>query len=144
MRSILIADDHPGCRDSMARLLRRLGYRTLPAGNANEALDVLQQSMIDLAILDLDMPQGGGLRVLRTISLIRPQLPVLMVSGHSSRQSLLRAYAAGAYGYLPKPIRVPLLKKLLSEVTSSHALVTVSRRTVIRIQITERKPHAED
>ena len=144
MRSILIADDHPGCRDSMARLLRRLGYRTLPAGNAIEALDVLQQSMIDLAILDLDMPQGGGLRVLRTISLIRPQLPVLMVSGHSSRQSLLRAYAAGAYGYLPKPIRVPLLKKLLSEATRPHALVTVSRHTFIRIQITDRNPHAED
>jgi DNA-binding NtrC family response regulator len=127
MRTVLLADDDRECRVSLARMLTRWGCRSLPAVDAAEALWFLEKTLVDLAILDLEMPLGGGLSVLQRIRVRQPGLPVLMLTGSATRDSLLRAYAAGAYGFLPKPVSVALLKQVMAEVltTNMPALVRV-------------------
>ncbi len=120
MRTVLLADDNRECRDSLARMLKRWGCRFLPAVDVAEALWLLEKIPLDLAILDLEMPFGGGLSVLQRIRVSQPGLPVLMLTGSASRESLLRAYAAGAYGFLPKPVSVDLLRQMLAEVLTTN------------------------
>jgi len=120
MRTVLLADDNRECRDSLARMLKRWGCRFLPAVDVAEALMLLEKTLVDLAILDLDMPLGGGLSVLQRIRVNQPGLPVLMLTGSATRESLLRAYAAGAYGFLPKPVSVDLLRQMLAELLTTH------------------------
>jgi CheY-like chemotaxis protein len=120
MRTVLLADDNRECRDSLARMLKRWGCRFLPAVDVAEALWLLEKTLVDLAILDLEMPLGGGLSVLQRIRVSQPGLPVLMLTGSATRESLLRAYAAGAYGFLPKPVSVDLLRQMLAEVLTTH------------------------
>jgi CheY-like chemotaxis protein len=120
MRTVLLADDNRECRDSLARMLKRWGCRFLPAVDVAEALWLLEKIPLDLAILDLEMPFGGGLSVLQRIRVSQPGLPVLMLTGSATRGSLLRAYAAGAYGFLPKPVSVDLLRQMLAEVLTTN------------------------
>jgi two-component system response regulator PilR (NtrC family) len=120
MRTVLLADDNRECRDSLARMLKRWGCRFLPAVDVAEALWLLEKTLVNLAILDLEMPLGGGLSVLHRIRVSQPGLPVLMLTGSATRESLLRAYAAGAYGFLPKPVSVDLLRQMLAEVLTTH------------------------
>ena len=121
MRTVLLADDNRECRRSMMRLVARLGLRTLSAVNTDEVLRMLERTMIDLAILDLEMPREGGLGVLRRIHRHRPSLPVIIVSGADSRAAVLRSFAAGAYGFLPKPVDVYALRHYLRRaVTPVH------------------------
>jgi DNA-binding NtrC family response regulator len=113
MRTVLLADDNRECRRSMMRLIQRLGLRTLTAANTDEVLRALERTMIDLAILDLEMPREGGLAVLPRIRRHRPSLPVIIVSGADSREAVLRSFAAGAYGFLHKPVDVYTLRRFL-------------------------------
>jgi len=127
MRTVLLADDNRECRVSLARMVSRWGCRPLSAEDAAEALWFLEKTLVDLAILDLEMPLGGGLSVLAQIRVRQPGLPVLMLTGSASREALLRAYAAGAYGFLSKPVSVELLRQLMTEILTTHmpALVRV-------------------
>ncbi len=131
MRTVLLADDNRECRVSLARMIGRLGCRSLSAVDAAEALWLLERTLVDLAILDLEMPRGGGLSVLQKVRVHQPGLPVLMLTGSVTRESLLRAYAAGAYGFLPKPVSVALLKQVMTEVLTTHMPALVRVRPLI-------------
>src|SRR4030042_6660691 len=121
MRTVLLADDNRECRDSLARMLKRWGCRFLPAVDVAEALWILEKTLVDLASLALEMPFGGGLSVLHRIRVSQPGLPVLMLTGSATRESLLRAYAAGAYGVLPQPVSGALSRQLLAGALTPRA-----------------------
>src|SRR4030042_5720286 len=103
MRTVLLADDNRECRDSLARMLKRWGCRFLPAVDVAEALWILEKTLVDLAILDLEMPFGGGLSVLHRIRVSQPGLPVLMLTGSATREPVLPASPPGPTGLFPKP-----------------------------------------
>jgi CheY-like chemotaxis protein len=134
MRTVLLADDNRECRDSLARMIGRLGCRSLPAVDAAEALQLLERTLVDLAILDLEMPGGGGLSVLQQVRVHQPGLPVLMLTGSLTRESLLRAYAAGAYGFLPKPVSVAMLKQVMVEVLTTNMPALIRVRPLITLR----------
>ncbi len=134
MRTVLLADDNRECRDSLARMIDRLGCRSLPAVDAAEALWLLERTLVDLAILDLEMPGGGGLSVLQQVRVHKPGLAVLMVTGSLTRESLLRAYAAGANGFLPMPVSVAMLKQVMVEVLTKNMPALIRVRPLITLR----------
>ena len=80
---ILLVDDNPALRDSVAKALEQLGYRVITAANGTEALDFFQHNDIDLLLTDYDMPGLKGTELALAARKIRPGLPVVLCSGGS-------------------------------------------------------------
>ena len=90
--TILIVDDTLSCRESVAAMLRRSGYRVICAENGRRALDVLENNSPDLMILDLAMPDSSGPEFLQTVraDLRWRDLPVILFTGSGDVIELAR------------------------------------------------------
>lgn len=104
LKKVLIVDDHSILREGMRLVIDRCVDMTVAdeAENGQEALRKIQNNDFDLVILDISMPGRSGLDVLTDIKRIKPKLPVLILSMHPEEQYALRAFRAGASGYLTK------------------------------------------
>jgi two-component system chemotaxis response regulator CheY len=116
MKRLLIVDDSKLMRDMVAACLRPLGEAAFEfAGTGLEAIERLALSTFDLVILDLNMPDVGGIEVIefvRSQDHLR-QLPILVVTTRGDDPSRTRVLEAGASGFLSKPFAPP---QLLEEV----------------------------
>jgi two-component system chemotaxis response regulator CheY len=116
MTRLLIVDDSKLMRDMVAACLRPLGAVTFEfAGSGLEAIERLAIAAFDLVVLDLNMPDVGGIEVTefaRAQDRLR-QIPILIVTSRADDDSRARALAAGASSFLPKPFAPP---DILSEV----------------------------
>src|SRR5689334_23307037 len=104
MLRILITDDHALIRLGLKQLLVAGFGKTFigEATNAREALDQISQKDWDVVLLDISMPGRSGLDVLRDIKMIKPKLPILILSACSEDQFALRVLKLGASGYVKK------------------------------------------
>ncbi len=101
---ILVVDDNPTARNYLRALLeQQLSWQVCEeARTGEEALQRLRQAAPDLVMLDFQMPDLNGLEVARQISRIRPDVPVLMVTIHLSKQLAQEALKAGIKGVCAK------------------------------------------
>ena len=101
---VLIADDHPIVREGFKKIVTADPDMMVAgeAENGQEVLTLLQRSKFDICLLDISMPGRNGLEILREIRLHWPRLPVLTVSMYPEEQFAVRAFKAGAAGYLTK------------------------------------------
>jgi two-component system invasion response regulator UvrY len=101
---IMLVDDHPivrrGVRDILAEAFPQAHIQEV--GSGGEAISLVQGAAWDIVILDLTLPDGSGLDVLKRIREWQSRLPVLVLSMHAADQFARRAIAAGASGYLTK------------------------------------------
>jgi two-component system, NarL family, invasion response regulator UvrY len=101
---VMLVDDHPivrrGLRDLLADAFA--GSIIAEVGSGREALAALHSNSWSVMVLDLSLPDGSGLDVLKRVRELRPRLPVLILSVHAADQFARRAIAAGASGYLTK------------------------------------------
>lgn len=104
MAHILILDDEQPLLQSLTLELGRGGHTSLPAETGAEALRLLETRSIDMAILDVQLPDISGLEVLRKIREEMPEVPVLMVTAYASVDSAVEAMKEGALDYLEKPL----------------------------------------
>ncbi|RME96077.1 MAG: DNA-binding response regulator [Verrucomicrobia bacterium] len=100
----LVADDHAVVRRGLREILEEsfAGCVVEEAGDIAATLAALERGEWDLLVLDLQMPGGSGLELLRTVRQLRPQLPVLVLSVHPEDPYGIRTIRAGAAGYLTK------------------------------------------
>ncbi len=104
IKTILIADDEQGVRESLKRLLEFESYRVLVAEDGTRALDLISSEFVDLVLLDIKMPGMDGMEVLSHIHEDQPELPVVIISGHGTIQTAVEATRLGAYDFIEKPI----------------------------------------
>ncbi|APX94063.1 DNA-binding response regulator [Halomonas sp. 1513] len=105
MYRLLIADDHPLFREAMVAVIARglSGSETLEAPSLGATLEVIaQHDDLDLALLDLGLPDAEGLNGLARLRQAAPWLPVVIVSAEQHKQTILEALSLGAVGYIPK------------------------------------------
>ncbi len=103
-KTILIVDDHPLVREGLKSILKPdTGYEVVgQAGRAREALRLVKSLKPDLVLLDLGLPDKSGLELSREIRNISPPTRILIVSMHSTVDYIVKAFQAGATGYMTK------------------------------------------
>ncbi|MFN0058655.1 MAG: sigma-54-dependent transcriptional regulator [Planctomycetota bacterium] len=114
-RRVLIVDDEKNFALLLAAELGRLGFETSCAHDADGALAKIEHDEFDALLLDIRMPGRDGIAALRDVKRIRPQLEVIMLTGHATIETALEAMRAGAYDYLTKPCKIEELQLLLEK-----------------------------
>src|SRR6476646_1107002 len=122
--NLLIVDDERAMREACREAATALGYRTTAAESAEHALRIIDAHNIDVLLLDLKLPGAGGLDVLRQLRKARPDIEVVVVTGHGTVESAVQAMKAGAYDYMTKPFSLEELKLLLARVAAHLKLKT--------------------
>ncbi len=104
-RSVLIADDDPGIRDSLRETLDREGWETITAEDGRGAVEVVRVRVVRVALVDMQMPDMSGLEALREIRRIVELLPIIAMTADRDRWAKEEVVAAGAFDLLWKPLR---------------------------------------
>lgn len=104
MPSILVVEDHKIMAEVLTNVLRQRGGFEVAgvAGTSAEAMERLLESDVDLALVDVSLPDMNGIELVAMIHKKYPRLPCLMISGHINKNYVNRALAAGARGYVVK------------------------------------------
>ncbi|HXZ00723.1 MAG TPA: response regulator [Stellaceae bacterium] len=129
---IVVVEDHPAHLDYLAALLRRCGYEVDAFLSARAALHHLEQSSADLVITDVFMPGMDGFEVLKDLKRVRPELPIIAVSGSGPQDRSLFLDAMqqlGARAGLSKPLDIHSLLDLVARLTGAPPRLSPSHRT---------------
>ncbi len=100
----LIVDDEKNILLTLNQALQLEGYKTELAAGGQLALDVIANKPVDVVLMDVKMPDLDGLAALERIKVLRPDLPVIMMSGHGTIETAVKATHLGARDFLEKPI----------------------------------------
>ena len=101
---ILVVDDEKNIRGSLEGILKDEGYRVRAVATAEELLKQVGQALPDLVILDVWLPGMDGLQALEELKRLHSELPVIMISGHSTVEAAVKATKLGAYDFIEKPL----------------------------------------
>ncbi len=101
---ILVVDDEVSIRESLRGILQDEGYLTTVAASGEEAIEEVLKDPPDLILLDIWLPGMDGLAVLAEIKKLHAGLPVIIISGHGSIDTAVRATKMGAFDYVEKPL----------------------------------------
>jgi two-component system, NarL family, invasion response regulator UvrY len=125
---ILIVDDHAIVREGLVRILEGTGrgWQVAEATSGFQALEWLRRHEAQLVIVDLSMPGMSGLDLIARLRKEFPRLRVLVLSMHAEEQYALRAFQAGAHGYVTKDRAPAELMDAVAKVASGGAYVTAS------------------
>src|SRR5437667_11887274 len=137
-RKILIVDDDPGIRASLAVILQSWGFEPLQACDAVEAATTVGHEDSDIVISDVVMPETSGLELLKKLKSGDPHRPILLVTAQGSIDMAVEAMKQGARDFLTKPLTdLPKLKSLLEDAEREIELRRKAKRLTTRIE-TER------
>jgi DNA-binding NtrC family response regulator len=125
--NLLIVDDERSVREACRDVGSALGYHATAVESAEQALRVADSQTIDLVFLDLTLKDVGGLEVLRQLKARRPEIEVIMMTGHGTVESAVEAMKSGAYEYVTKPFTMEQLRLLLERVAGHLRLKTENR-----------------
>ena len=103
---ILVVDDDPNLRKTLADILRIKGYETAVAENGAEAIAAAERETFSLALIDLMLPDVPGIEVMARIKAISPLTEAIILTGHASMDTAIEATKQGAYSYLLKPYQM--------------------------------------
>jgi len=101
--TILIVDDEESVRKSLADVMRDEGYDVVTAASGREGIDLLNTTQPSIALLDIAMPEFDGIETLRRFKELRPEMQVIMVTGHGTIETAVKTTKMGAYDFLLKP-----------------------------------------
>jgi two-component system, NtrC family, nitrogen regulation response regulator NtrX len=133
MHSVLIVDDEQSIRDSLTGILRDEGFHAVTAGNGEEALNRLREERPDLVLLDIWMPGVDGLETLARIREFQPDQLVIMMSGHGSIETAVKATKLGAHDFIEKPLSLEKLLVTMQNALKLNQLVEENRELKAKI-----------
>jgi DNA-binding NtrC family response regulator len=107
--SVLIVDDDRNIRRTLSTALELDGFSCQSADHASAALEAFAERTFDVVLLDVQLPDASGLDLLVRLRAMRPEVPIVIMTGHGTSQMAFDAIARGASNFLDKPIRVDTL-----------------------------------
>jgi DNA-binding NarL/FixJ family response regulator len=144
MQKVLIVDDHEVLRDGVKKLLDEQpdAITCGEAGTADEALRKASTEDWDVVVLDLSLAGRSGLEVLKRLKLIRPRLPVLVLTIHSEEQYVRRAFKAGAAGFITKDSPRTELSKAIHKVMNGGKYLSpaLAEKLIVELERGDDRP----
>lgn len=132
--SILVVDDEEGIRTSLRSILEDEGYQVAVASSGGEALKICGTDPPDLMILDIWMPEMDGLETLRRVKEFVPMMQVMMMSGHGSIETAVKAVKLGAYDYIEKPLSLESVTLRVKHALKQYRLEQENRALRNKVQ----------
>jgi two-component system, NtrC family, response regulator AtoC len=126
--NILVVDDQDSIRHFVGKALEDEGYTVLATSSIREARQVIEQEMPDLALLDLKLPDGTGLELLREIKRVQPAVTVILMTAFGEVETAVEAMSAGAFWFVKKPFQNEELLALVGRALESQKLWIELRR----------------
>jgi DNA-binding NtrC family response regulator len=113
--SVLIVDDEPIVRESIRDWLKDAGYQVATAESGEEALEMIEKQDFSVVVLDVRLPGKTGVRVLKEIKGLKPQIKSIIITAYPSAELAAEAIKLGAVDYLIKPVVPDDLERLIRE-----------------------------
>lgn len=135
---VMIVEDHPIALEGLSLAINEQDHLELmeAAGTAREALDVMSEQVPDVAVIDLELPDKGGLDLIEDIKNQHPDVAMLVVSAHSEALYAERALNAGALGYIHKNKAIRHIVEGIEQVLSGEVYVSEeTSQRLVRKQI---------
>ena len=126
--SILIVDDDEVMRETLSDVLKRGEYEVYSVGSGGETLSLIKKNIIDLILLDMRLPDGDGLELLKKIKEFDTEILVIIMTAYSDIQTAVSAMKSGAYHYINKPFDLEELKLLIEKGLETKGLINEVRR----------------
>ena len=133
-QNILIIDDERNIRRTLDMILSGEGYQVFTCASAQAGLDVLKKERVHLVLLDIVMPEINGLDLLPKLLEVRPNLAIIMISGHGSVQNAVLAIKRGAYDFLEKPLDRDKVLMAISRALQTRKLAAENRHLKQQIE----------
>lgn len=141
--TLLIIDDDDVVRASLAAYLEDSSFSVLQANNGLQGLQVFEQQQPDLVICDLRMPQVGGLDLIRQVTELSPDIPVIVLSGAGVMNDAVEALRLGAADYLIKPLEdLAVLEHSVRRALDRSRLLLENRRYREKLETANRELEA--
>ncbi|MBI3935069.1 MAG: sigma-54-dependent Fis family transcriptional regulator, partial [Acidobacteria bacterium] len=125
---LLLVDDEQGIRQSLSAVLQDEGYRILAVASGSECLQALEKDGFQLVLLDVWMNDLDGLEVLQRIRETHPEVVVVMISGHGTVETAVRATKLGAFDFLEKPLSIEKTLVVVKNALEHQALLAENQR----------------
>jgi serine phosphatase RsbU (regulator of sigma subunit)/DNA-binding response OmpR family regulator len=126
--SILIVDDEPGNRETLADIFAEMGFHTESAGTGQQALEKVHERFYNVAILDIRLPDMYGTELLPQIKEVQPHTTCIMVTGYASVQTSVTAINSGAYAYIVKPLDIDHVSNVIRQALDQQRLLFENAR----------------
>lgn len=126
--TILVVDDEQSICQSLKAILTDEGYQVLAAGSGEEAVKIVDEEMPRLVLLDIWLPGMDGLETLKAIKKINPQIMVIIMSGHGTIETAVKATKLGAFDFIEKPLS---LDKIIILVNNAISLIRLQEENVL-------------
>jgi two-component system nitrogen regulation response regulator NtrX len=134
MPNILIVDDEPGIRQSLKGALEDEGYKAAAAESGESCLELLKKRRFDVVLLDIWLPGMDGLETLEKIKQSEDAPEVIMISGHGTIETAVRATKLGAFDFLEKPLSLEKMLILVKNAVEARKLESENRDLKKQVQ----------
>jgi len=145
--SILIVDDEPSIRQSLSGLLSDEGFIVTSAANGYEALKIIDTETPDLVLLDIWMPGIDGLETLKEIKKNNSHIQVIMITGHGTIETAVKATKSGAFDFIEKPLSIDKIIVAINNALKFRELEEENRylrkKTLSKHSLTGNSPSTE-
>jgi two-component system, response regulator PdtaR len=122
---ILVVDDQIALAENIAEVLQGLGFETLVAASAEEALAIVRGGGISAVVTDFRLPGRSGADLIGDLRRAGERIPVLMMSAYTDEQTIAQSHAAGAWLFLPKPVPLDVLMDVVQSLAKTPAAALV-------------------
>jgi DNA-binding NtrC family response regulator len=134
--NLLIVDDELTIRETCAAVAGQCGMKATAVATAEEALEVLEHSAIDILLTDLKLPQANGVELLKLVHDLHPQVNVVVLTQYGTIESAVEVTRLGAVDYVTKPFRIEELRSRLERV--ARAVELQQENALLREQLRTR------
>jgi DNA-binding NtrC family response regulator len=134
--NILIVDDEHAVRETCATVAEQCGMKAIGVSTAEQALEVLEHSPVDILLTDLKLPQANGVELLKLVHDRHPEVTVVVLTQYGTIESAVEVTRMGAIDYVTKPFRIEELRSRLERV--AHAVELQHENRLLREQLRTR------
>jgi DNA-binding NtrC family response regulator len=122
--NILLVDDEEPIRAALLLLLKNADYQISGCGSGKEAVRHLEKEQFDIVITDLFLPDITGIDILKKAKELSHAIEVILITGHASAETAVRAMKEGAFDYITKPLNIEELRVIISKAIEKQQILS--------------------